>query len=115
MELVGRLLVLGEEDDGVLEGEQDAGVDVEGEMQVERASAPLLGVQVDFPDLPQRVRLDEVPLVVHVESVDDGMILQVGDVTRDVNGSHSWESLMGVGGPATRRAGGLVGWSDTAR
>ena len=56
-----------------------------------------------------------MPLVVHVESVVDGMILQVGDVPRDVNGSHSWESLMGVGGPATRRAGGLVGWSDTAR
>jgi hypothetical protein len=30
-----------------------------------------------------------VPLVVHVESVIDGMILQVGDVPRDVNGSHS--------------------------
>jgi hypothetical protein len=42
-----------------------------------------------------------VPLVVHVESVVDGMILQVGDVPRDVNGSHSWESLMGVGGHAT--------------
>jgi hypothetical protein len=34
--------------------------------------------------------------------VIDGMILQVGDVARDVNGSHSWESLMGVGGPPAR-------------
>jgi hypothetical protein len=42
-----------------------------------------------------------VPLVMHVESVVDGMIFQVGDVARDVNGSHSWESLMGVGGHAT--------------
>jgi hypothetical protein len=39
-----------------------------------------------------------VPLVVHVKSVVNGMILEVGDVPRDVNGSHSWESLMGVGG-----------------
>jgi hypothetical protein len=70
-------------------------------VQVEGAAAPLLGMQVHLPDLPQRIRLDEVPLVVHVESVVDGMILQVGDVTRDVNGSHSWESLMGVGGHAT--------------
>ena len=86
------------QDDGVLEGQEDAGVDVEGEVQVERAAAPLLGVQVDLPDLAQGVGLDEVPLVVHVESVVDGMVLQVGDVPRDVNGSHSWESLMGVGG-----------------
>ena len=51
VELVGRLLVLGQQDHGVLEGEEDAGVDVEGEVQVERATAPLLGVQVDLPDL----------------------------------------------------------------
>jgi hypothetical protein len=59
-------------------------------------------VQVHLPDLAQRIGLDEVPLVVHMESVVDGMILQVGDVPRDVNGSHSWGSLMGVGGPAAR-------------
>jgi len=37
-----------------------------------------------------------VPLVVHVEPVVDGMILQVGDIARDVNGSHSGESLMAM-------------------
>ena len=58
-------------------------------MQVEGTTAPLLRVQVDLPDLPQGVGLDEVPLVVHVEPVVDGMILQVGDVASDVNGSHS--------------------------
>jgi hypothetical protein len=51
MELVGRFLVLGQQDHGVLEGEEDAGIDVEGEMQVEWSSTPLLGVQVDLPDL----------------------------------------------------------------
>ena len=66
--------------------------------EVERSAAPVFGVELHFPDLAERVGLDEVPLVVHVESVVDGMILQVGDVPRDVNGSHSWESLMGVGG-----------------
>ena len=105
MELVGWLLVLGEQHDGVLEGEQDAGVDVEREMQVERPAATLLGVQVDLPDLAQRVGLDEVPLVVHVEPVVDGMILQVGDVAGDVDGSHSWGSLMGPGGQAVRGLG----------
>ena len=104
VELVGWLLVLGEEDDGVLEGEEDPGVDVEGEVQVERAAAALLGVQVDLPDLAQRVGLDEVPLVVDVESVVDGMVLQVGDVAGDVDGSHNSGSLMGVA-DAGRRAG----------
>ena len=106
MVLVGWLLVLGEEHDGVLEGKQDAGVDVEGEMQVERPAATLLGVQVDLPDLAQGVGLDEVPLVVHVEPVVDGMVLQVGDVAGDVYGSHNWGSLMGPGGEAVRRPRG---------
>ena len=102
VELVGRLLLLGEQHDGVLEGEQDAGVDVEGEVQVERAAAPLLGVQVDLPDLAQGVGLDEVPLVVHVKSVVDRVVLQVGDVAGDVNGCHNPGSLPG-GGPAHGR------------
>ena len=105
MELVGGLLVLGEEDDGVLEGEEDAGVHVEGEMQVERATAPLFGVQVDLPDLAQRIGLDEVPLVVHVKPVVDRMVLQVGDVSGDVNCSHNRGSLMGVDRRAVRAAG----------
>jgi hypothetical protein len=47
-----------------------------------------------------------MPLVVHVKSVVDGVILQVGDVPRDVNGSHSWESLMGGGGQPAQMGGG---------
>ena len=93
VELVGRLLVVGEQHDGVLEGEEHPGVDVEGEMQVERPAAALLGVQVDLPDLAQRVRLDEVPLVVHVKPVVHGVVLQVGHVAGDVDGSHSVTSL----------------------
>ncbi len=93
VKFVGWLLVLGQEDNGILERKEDAGVDVQGEVQVQRAAAPLFGVQIDLPDLPQGVGLDEVPLVVDVESVVDGVVLQVGDVPRDVNGSHNPESL----------------------
>ena len=93
VELVGRLLVLGEQHDGVLEGEEHPRIDVEGQVQVERAAAALLGVEVDLPDLAQRVRLDEVPLVVHVKPVVDGVVLQVGHVAGDVDGSHSVTSL----------------------
>jgi hypothetical protein len=48
-------------------------------VQVERAAAGLLGVEVDLPRLAQRVGLDEVALVVHVEAVVDGVVLEVGD------------------------------------
>jgi len=89
VELVGRLLVFGQQDHGVLEGEEDARVHVESEVQVEGPPAPLLGVQVDLPNLAQRVGLDEVPLVVHVEPVVDGVVLQVGDVAGDIDGSHN--------------------------
>ena len=96
MELVGRLLVLGEEDHGILEGQEDPGVDVEGEVQVEGAAAALLGMQVDLPDLAQGIRLHEVPLVVHVESVVHRVVLQVCDVAGDIDGCHNVGSLMGA-------------------
>ena len=60
-------------DDLVLEAEQGAGVDLERQVQVDRAAARLLGVQVDLPELTQRVGLDEVALVVDVEAVVDGV------------------------------------------
>ena len=97
VEFVGWLLVLGEENDGVLEGEEDAGVDVEGEVEVQGAATPLLGVQVDLPDLPQGVGLDEVSLVVHVKAVDHGMVFELGHVAGDVNGSHGSDLSGGLG------------------
>ena len=54
-------------------------------MQVERASAGVLGVQVHLPRLAQRVRLDEVAFVVYVELVVDGVILEIGDEARDID------------------------------
>ena len=75
-------------DHEVLERQQRARIHLEGEVQVEGAAARLLGVEVDLPRLPQRVRLDEVALVVHVEAVVDGVVLQVGDEPGDVDGGH---------------------------
>ncbi len=57
-------------------------------MQVERAAAGLLGMEVDLPRLAQRVGLDEVALVVHVEPVVDGVILEIGDEAGDVDDGH---------------------------
>ena len=89
MELVGRLVVgVLEAGDLVLEGQQDAGVDLEREVQVERAVARLLRVEVDLPGLAQGVGLDEVALVVHVEAVVDGVLLEVGDEAGDVDDGH---------------------------
>ena len=62
-------------------------------MQVEGAAARLLGVEVDLPGLAQRVGLDEVPLVVHVEPVIDGVVLEVGDEAGHIDDSHGLPSL----------------------
>ena len=72
----------------VLEPEHRPGVDVERQVQVDRSAARLLGVQVDLPQLAQRVGLDEVPLVVDVEPVIDRLALEVGDEAGDVNDRH---------------------------
>ena len=57
-----------------------------------RAAAGLLGVEVDLPRLAQRVGLDEVALVVHVEAVVDGVLLEVGDEAGDVDDGHAARS-----------------------
>ena len=88
MELVGRVVVVGQLGDDVLEREEDARLDLQREVEVERAVAALLGMEVDLPHLAQRVRLDEVAFVVHVEAVVDRVVLELGDVAGDVDGGH---------------------------
>ena len=63
-------------------------------MEVERPAASLFGVKVHLPCLAERVGLDEVSLVVDVKSVIDGMVLQVGHVSRNVYDCHSGQSLI---------------------
>ena len=100
---VGRVVALGQLHHQVLEREQHPGVDLEGEVEVERAAAALLGVQVDLPRLAQRVRLDEVPLVVHVEPVVDHVVLQLGDESGDVDDRHSAAPFASQPGASTLR------------
>ncbi len=88
VEFVGRVLVLGKAEDGILEREQGSGVDLEREVQVERAAAPVLGMELHLPDLAERVGLHEVPLVVHVEAVIDRMVLEVGHVSGHIDDCH---------------------------
>ena len=57
-------------------------------MQIDRSAAALLRVQVDLPELAQRVGLDEVTLVVDVKAVIDRMVLELGDVTGDIDDGH---------------------------
>ena len=70
------------------ERQQRTRVDLERQVQVDRTIAGFLGVEVDLPQLPQRVRLDEVPFVVHVEPVVDRMALQIGHETGDIDDGH---------------------------
>ena len=57
-------------------------------MQVDRPTAALLRVEVDLPHLTQRVRLDEVALVMHMEPMVHRVILQLGHVAGHVDHCH---------------------------
>ena len=57
-------------------------------MQVDGPATAFLGVEVDLPELAKGVRLDEMPFVVHVELVVDRMILELGNITCDVDDGH---------------------------
>ena len=81
-------LVVGQADDGILEAEQDARIDDEREVEIDRAFAALFGMEIDLPGLAERVRLDEMALVVHVEPVLDRVILQIGNESRNVDDGH---------------------------
>ena len=94
VELVGRFFFLGQEDHGVLEGKQDAGIDIQGQVKIQWSAAPLLGMKVDFPHLAQGVCLYKVSLVVDMEAMVDRVVLQVRHVTGDVNGCHRLASLV---------------------
>jgi hypothetical protein len=72
----------------VLERQQHARVDLEGEVEVDRAVAGLLRVQVDLPRLAEGVGLDVVALVMDVKAVVDGMILEVGDEASHIDDGH---------------------------
>jgi len=57
-------------------------------VEVEGAAAGRLRVEVDLEGLAHRVGLDEVPLVMHVETVLGGMVFEIGDKTGDVDDGH---------------------------
>jgi hypothetical protein len=57
-------------------------------VQVDRAVARLLGVQIDFPQLAKRVRLDEMALVVDMESMVHGVALELCDESSDIDDCH---------------------------
>ena len=86
--LVRGVLALGQVDHHVLEGQQHPGVHFQGQVQVERTVAAFLGMQVHFPGLAQGIGLHEVPLVVHVEPVVHGMVLELSYVSSDVDDRH---------------------------
>jgi myo-inositol-1(or 4)-monophosphatase len=62
-------------------------------MEIEGASAAVLGVELDLPHLAERVGLDEMTLVVYVESMVDRVVLQVGHVPGHIDNCHRRASL----------------------
>ena len=105
MELVGRIVDVGPLDHRVLESEQHPGIDLQRQVEIDGTFTALFGVQVDFPVLTQRIALDEVTFVVHVESVLDRVVLEVGDEPRDVDDCHRYPlhpSRRSPAGPSAR-------------
>jgi hypothetical protein len=45
-------------------------------------------MEVDLPVLTQRVALDEMAFVVHMETVLDRVVLEVGDEAGDIDDCH---------------------------
>ena len=87
--MVVGFVVVGKPHDRILETQQHPRINLEREVEVDRALATLLGVDIDFPRLSQRVALDEMALVVDMETVFDRVILEIGDEPGDVDDCHN--------------------------
>ncbi len=74
--------------DLVLEGDQRSRVDFDGDVEIERTIARLIGVQIDFPRLAVRVGLDEVAFVVNMEPVLGDVVLEIGDEPLEIDDGH---------------------------
>jgi myo-inositol-1(or 4)-monophosphatase len=94
VEVVGRLLVLGQPEYRVFEREKRPRIDFEGQVEVEGATAPVFGVELHLPDLAERVGLDEMALVVHMEAMVNRVILEIGHVPGHIDDCHRCLSLL---------------------
>lgn len=88
MEIRGLGILVLHVEDEILEGQEHPRIDLERQMEIERAAARVLGVEIDLPRLTKRVRLHEMPFIVDMEPVVDGVILEIGDETCDVDDRH---------------------------
>ena len=65
-------------------------------MEIEGTTARILGVEIDLPGLTHGVGLDEVALVVHMERVVDGVVLEVGDEAGNIDDGHDQQATVDV-------------------
>lgn len=82
------LIAFGELQHLVLERKDDPRVDLDRQVELDRATARFFGVEVDLPRLTHGVRLDEVSLVVDVEAVVGRVVLEVGYEAGDIDDCH---------------------------
>jgi hypothetical protein len=72
----------------VFEPKHGSRVDIEREMEVDRARTGLFWVEVDFPELAKRVGLDEVSFVVDVKAMVNCLTLHIGNESCNVDDCH---------------------------
>jgi hypothetical protein len=88
VKLIRRIYFIGQTQHCVLKREKSSRIDVEFNVKIDWTAAPIFWVKVNFPRLTQRVSLDEVPFIVHVEAVSNRVVFQVCDETSNINGGH---------------------------
>jgi myo-inositol-1(or 4)-monophosphatase len=62
-------------------------------VEVEGPAAPVFGVELHLPDLAERVGLDEMALIVHMETMVNRVILEVGHISGHIDDCHRSLSL----------------------
>lgn len=77
----------------IFESEHRPRVDIERQVEVDRTGARFFGMKVDFPQLTKRIGLDEVPFVVNVKSVIDGLTFHIGHKSCHVDHCHAFRTL----------------------
>ena len=104
VEVVGRFLVFGQPENGVLKREQCPRIDLEGQVEIERTTAAVFGMELDLPHLAERVGLHEMPLIMDMEAMVDRMILEIGHVPGHIDDCHRPISLPVYGRLRYRRS-----------
>jgi len=59
-------------------------------VKIKWSTAAIFGVEINFIGLTQRVGLDKVSLIVHVEPMVGRMFFEISNISSNINGGHGF-------------------------